>query len=84
MISQKLQSVKPLSDHRLLLSFANGETKIFDVTPYIIGSWMGELANEEYFRSVQIHPLLPDTVMWPNEQDIAPHELYQLSIATIE
>ena len=84
MTSYELQSVKPLNNHRLLLLFVNGERRIFDVNPYIKGSWMGELADEEYFRTVRIHPLLPDTVMWPNEQDIAPHELYQLSTTTKE
>ena len=80
MDSMELRSVQPLKNHKLLLAFMNGERKIFDVTPYIIGSWMGELQDESYFRQVRIHPLLKDTVMWPDEQDIAPHELYQLSV----
>ncbi len=40
---------------------------------------MGKLTDDAYYRQVRIHPLLPDTVMWPEEQDIAPHELYALS-----
>ncbi len=82
--SMTLQSVKPLAEHKLLLSFTNGEKKVFDVKPYITGSWMGELQDETYFRQVRIHPLLKDTVMWPDEQDISPHELYQLSIPYCE
>lgn len=80
MDSMELRSVHPLENHKLLLAFINGEKRIFDVTPYIIGSWMGELQDESYFRQVRIHPILKDTVMWPDEQDIAPHELYQLSV----
>ena len=80
MDSMKLCSVQPLNNHKLLLGFINGDKKIFDVTPYIVGSWMGELQDEAYFRQVRIHPVLKDTVMWPDEQDIAPHELYQLSV----
>ncbi len=80
MDSMELRSVHPLENHKLLLAFINGEKRIFDVTPYIIGSWMGELQDESYFRQVRIHPVLKDTVMWPDEQDIAPHELYQLSV----
>ena len=80
MLSMPLRSVTPLAGHRLLLEFSTGERKVFDVTPYICGSWMGKLADEAYFRQVRIHPLLRDTVMWPDEQDIAPHELYELSV----
>ena len=79
MESKPLRSVAPLDGHRLLLEFSTGERKVFDVAPYICGSWMGKLADDAYFRQVRIHPLLPDTVMWPEEQDIAPHELYALS-----
>lgn len=81
MDSKELQSVTPLSGHRLLLEFIGGERKIFDVSPYITGSWMGMLADESYFKKVRIHPIFRDTVMWPDEQDIAPHELYQRSTA---
>ncbi len=80
MDSMELRAVKPLEDYKLFLSFSNGEKKIFDVHPYITGSWMGSLQDEAYFRQVRIHPILKDTVMWPDEQDIAPHELYQLSV----
>ena len=60
---------------------SNGEQffrKLFDVSPYAIGSWFGELKEENYFRTVR---LLPDGtgVEWDNGQDIAPHELYDSS-----
>ena len=42
---------------------------------------MGELKNPNYFRRAKIHPLLKDTICWPHEQDIAPHELYEFSQA---
>ena len=56
------------------------EVKQFDVTPYAEGSWYGELKDAAYFRSVK---LLPDGtgIEWSNGQDIAPHELYELSVA---
>ena len=38
------------------------------------GSWYGKLAGEEYFRRVQPSGR---TVVWPDGQDIAPHELYE-------
>lgn len=44
----------PMNDYKLSLSFDNGETKIFDVKPYIKGTWFGELKNASYFMTV--HP----------------------------
>ena len=75
----KLTNVFAINDRILSLSFQDGSTRLFDITPYIKGSWMGELGNPEYFRKVSIEPEFQDTVVWPNGQDIAPHELLELS-----
>ena len=77
--SVELLAVKPMANYRLDLLFATQERKIFDVSPYIKGSWYCELKDPAYFAKVMVHPELRDTVMWPHEQDIAPHELYELS-----
>lgn len=69
-------SVDPLEDFRLLVGFDNGETRIFDVKPLIRGSWMGELADQAYFKTVRIGGL---SVEWPHEQDICPDQLYENS-----
>ena len=69
--------VKPLPDHRLQILFDSGEQKIFDVTPYLRGSFMGKLADEDYFAQVTTDGY---TVVWPNGQDLCPDELYELSI----
>lgn len=76
----QLASVVPQEDKTLLLTFTTGERRAFDVSPYIKGSWFGELANQEYFRLVQIEPTYREWVVWPHGQDIAPHELYELSV----
>lgn len=75
----RIVSIVPLPDYRLLLQFDTGEKKIFDVNPYIKGSWFGQLGDASYFRAVQIisHG---EGIAWPEGQDIAPHELYELSI----
>lgn len=70
-------SVKPLNDYKLFIEFSNGEKRIFDVKPYIIGSWFGKLKDIDYFKTVHISY---DTVEWADGQDIAPHELYDDSI----
>ncbi len=70
-------SVIPLDDYRLLIEFDNTEKKIFDVKPYIIGSWYGKLSDSDFFKTVHISG---KTVEWADGQDIAPHELYELSV----
>lgn len=71
-----VKNVAPLPDHRILIDFENGERKIFDVTPYICGSWFGKLSDPDYFRTVRP---CGDTVVWADGQDLAPHEIYELS-----
>ena len=76
----KVLKVVPIDDRRLRLSFQDGD-RILDISPYIKGDWMGALGDPEYFRQVSIEPEFQDTVTWPDGQDIAPHELYELSVA---
>lgn len=78
MLQPKLTSVETLKDHQLRLCYETGEIRLFDVTPYIVGSWYGELNDSGYFSAVR---LLPGGtgIEWPDGQDIAPHELYELS-----
>lgn len=65
--------------YKLRLVYETGEIKLFDVAPYIVGSWFSELKELKYFNSVRV---LPNGVgiEWSNGQDIAPHELYEQSI----
>ena len=80
MLEPKLKTVEALCDMRLRLTYETGEVKLFDVSPYINGSWYEALRNPAYFKSVR---LLPGGtgIEWPDGQDIAPHELYDLGVA---
>ena len=82
MLQPALVKVKALKSNKLELEYETGERKLFDVTPYICGNWFGELKDEKYFCTVH---LLPGGtgIEWENGQDIAPHELYELSKAVI-
>ena len=73
----KLISVTPLEDYKLLIEYDNAEKRIFDVKPYITGSWYGMLSDYSFFNTVRI---CGKTVEWADGQDIAPHELYELSV----
>ncbi|MCD7760476.1 MAG: DUF2442 domain-containing protein [Clostridiales bacterium] len=79
MLQPRLLSVAPADNFTLLLKYETGESKVFDVKPHLSGAWFGELKDVSYFRTVQ---LLPGGfgIQWKNGQDIAPHELYELSV----
>ena len=78
MLQPKLTNVTPLESYRLKLEYETGEVKVFNVLPYISGSWYEELRDSAYFKTVH---LLPggSGIEWENGQDIAPHELYECS-----
>lgn len=69
--------VKAKEKYMLEVTFDNGETRVFDVKPYIKGSWYGQLEDESYFDAVTTDGY---TVVWPDGQDLCPDELYALSV----
>lgn len=80
MLRPTAKAVVPMNDFMLRVSFDNGETKMFDVKPYIRGNWYGELSNPTYFKSVFANGY---TVEWANGQDICPDELYYNSTTVV-
>ena len=79
MLYPKILNVEPLNDYKLKLRYETGEIKLFDVLPYISGKWYEELHNNDYLKSVHLISN-GQGIEWGNGQDIAPHELYDLSI----
>lgn len=79
MLQPRLTSVKALPDMKLHLIYETGEEILFGVSPYVEGSWYGELKDSAYFQSVK---LLPGGIgiEWIDGQDISPHELYDCSL----
>ncbi len=67
----------PKEDYILLLEFNNGEKKLFDVKPYIIGSWFGKLKDKIYFSQIKTNGF---NIEWTDGQDICPDDLYFKSI----
>ncbi len=68
--------VEPMSGFRLLLTFENGEKKIFDVTPYLDIGIFAELKDLSKFNSVKVSF---DTIEWDNHADFDPELLYSKS-----
>ena len=69
--------LKPLANHELLLTFENGEQRVFDVKPYSNLGIFRELADAVAFNSAHI---TFDTVEWANGADLDPETLYASSV----
>ena len=80
MLCPRIVNVEPLDDYKIKLCYETGEVKLFNVLPYISGKWYEELYNQNYFKSVHLISS-GYGIEWGNGQDIAPHELYDLSIS---
>jgi hypothetical protein len=76
MLQPKITSVMAMPNLQIQIGFQTGETGLFDVSPYVEGSWYGRLGDPEYFKTVHI---IDDGygIAWADGQDIAPHELYE-------
>ena len=80
MFYPKIKNVEALEEYKIKLFYENGEVKIFNVLPYISGTWYEELNNQDYFKTV--HTISNGCgIEWGNGHDIAPHELYELSVS---
>ncbi len=77
-MNPRVKSVKAENDHNLLLEFANGEKKRFDVSPYIGKGVFAPLSDESFFRKVTV---FLGSIQWPNGADLCPDTLYLDSIS---
>ena len=69
-------SVQAADDHRLILSFGNGERRVFDVAPLLTIGRFRELASPDVFKRVRV---AFDTVEWENGLDLDPEYVYERS-----
>ena len=75
-------AVVPNDDYTLLLTFANGEVKVYDMKPWIDKGVFRELQNPGYFRCVRLDG--GGSIQWPHEQDVCPDTLYEKSVPVEE
>jgi len=68
--------VEPLEDYQLLLTFENGEKRIFDMKPYLDKGIFQELKDKKKFKTVRVSF---DSIEWDNQADIDPEVLYEKS-----
>jgi len=77
-MNPRVKDVKPNSDYTLIITFANGEIKSFDVKPYLNIGIFKELKDKSLFNSIK--PFL-GSIQWKNGQDFCPDTLYLESVA---
>jgi len=74
-------AVQPQPDYQLLLEFANGERRCFDMVPYLDRKPFVRIKTLPLFMLARIEY---GTVVWPGDIDIAPETLYDRSVPVPE
>jgi hypothetical protein len=69
-------SVEATAEHRLILRFDNGESRVFDVGPLLTVGRFQTLLSLQAFRKVHV---AFDTVEWEDGLDLDPEYLYEHS-----
>ncbi|MDF9393712.1 MULTISPECIES: DUF2442 domain-containing protein [Methylococcus] len=65
--------VKALPEYTLLVRFANGELRRFDMRPYLRYPAFAHLQDPALFQSAHVQH---GTVAWTNDIDVSPDTLY--------
>jgi hypothetical protein len=76
-------AVRVLARYVVELEFANGETRVIDLEPFLWGEVFEPLrADYDLFRKVRVDAEA-GTVVWPNGADLSPRTLYAESTLTV-
>ena len=67
----------PQAEHRLLLEFDNGETRLFDLTPWLDKGVFRALRDSPEFAQARV---VDGSVEWPGEIDLSYDTLYLRSV----
>jgi len=76
-LSPRVKLVVPRDDHTLLLTFTNGEQRVFDAKPLLEFPVFRSLNNPKFFCLAQVSF---GSVAWPNDIDYCPDTLYAQSV----
>jgi hypothetical protein len=73
-MNPRVRDVVPTDDHKLEITFTNGEVGVFDCAHLLDFGVFREFQDIRYFRLARVEG---GTVVWPHEQDICPDTLYE-------
>ena len=68
-----VKSVKPQEDYRLLLTFENGEKRVFELKPYLEKPVFRQLKDVVLFKTARV---VSGSVEWQGEVDLSYDTLY--------
>lgn len=71
-----IKKVQPVSNYKLILTFENGEKRLFDMNRYLKTGIFQELQDINIFNTVRVSF---DSIEWDNEADLDPEKLYNES-----
>ena len=71
-----VKDVHPNNNYTLLLTFENGEIKLYDASPLLEKKIYSRLKNLTFFLNAKVEC---GTVVWNDDIDIAPEHLYECS-----
>ena len=74
---ESVAKVRTRPDYKIELEFNTGETRLFDVRPYLEKGVFRQLKDVSLFKQAYV---AFDTVCWPGNIDIAPETLYDASL----
>lgn len=79
-MNPKAKNIIYKSPYNLIVTFANGEVKIFDLKPYLKYPVYQELKNESFCSKAKVQNGI---VVWNDEIDLDPDRLYLESTNTM-
>ena len=72
-----VKAVQPQIDYTLVLTFANGEKRIYNALPLLEKVVYAQLKDLSFFMRAKV---VGDSICWSDEIDIAPEHLYECSV----
>lgn len=72
-----VKAVRPQENYCLLLTFENGEKRIFDLKPYLGKGVFRRLKDDSFFKTARV---VSGSVEWHGEIDLSYDTLYLSSI----
>jgi hypothetical protein len=71
-----LKAVTPLDDYRLVLTFGEGEKRLYNFKPNLDHKFYNVLLDIRLFKAVSVNN---GEIEWVTGQDFCPHTLYEES-----
>ena len=79
-LGPRVTDVKTTDNYELIITFNNGEKRVFDANQLLDMKVFAPLKNPEFFKSVKVEF---GTIVWPRDIDYCPDTLYAQSVPLV-